>query len=174
MPAVAAPGGGACPRALILRPADLYEHDFYAWTQRQARELGRFAASRPNLPLDLAHLAEEIRDLGKERRDALRGRTTRVIEHLLLLEHSVAREPRRGWTSEIVDFRRDIEERLTRTLRRDLASQLPRLYEQARRGLACKLAAFGEPETAAALPAECPYTLDQVLGDWWPEEREGT
>jgi hypothetical protein len=159
MPAVAAPGGGAYPRALILRPADLYEHDFYAWTQRQARELGRFAASRPNLPLDLAHLAEEIRDLGKERRDALRGRTTRVIEHLLLLEHSVAREPRRGWTSEIVDFRRDIEERLTRTLRR---------------GLACKLAAFGEPETAAALPAECPYTLDQVLGDWWPEEREGT
>jgi hypothetical protein len=148
------------------RPADLHEQDFYAWTQRQARELGRFAASRPNLPLDLAHLAEEIRDLGKERRDTLRGRTTRVIEHLLRLEHSVAREPRRGWTSEIVDSRRDIEERLTKTLRRDLARQLPRLYGQVRRGFRRKLAAFGEPETAEALPAGCPYTLDQVLGDW--------
>jgi hypothetical protein len=155
---------------MTLRPADLYEQDFYAWTQRQARELGRFAASRPNLPLDLAHLAEEIRDLGKERRDALRSWTTRVIEHLLLLEHSAAREPRRGWVGEIVDFRRDIEERLTKALRRDLARQLPRLYVQARRGLVRKLAAFGEPETAAALPAECPYTLAQVLGDRWPEE----
>jgi hypothetical protein len=156
---------------MTLRPADLYEQDFYAWTQRQARELGRFAASRPNLPRDLAHLAEEIRDLGQERRDALRGWATRVIERLLLLEHSAAREPRSGWVGEIVDFRRDIGERLTRTLRRDLARQLPRLYGQARRGLARKLAAFGEPGTAAALPAECPYTLDQVLGDWWPEER---
>jgi Domain of unknown function DUF29 len=155
---------------MTLGPADLYEQDFYAWTQRQARELGRFAASRPNLPLDLAHLAEEIRDLGKERRDALRSWTTHVIERLLLLEHSVAREPRRGWVGEIVDFRRGVGERLTKTLRRDLARQLPRLHAQARRGLARKLAVFGEPETAAALPAECPYTLDQVLGDWWPGE----
>jgi hypothetical protein len=35
--------------------ADLYEDDFYAWTQLQAKELRRFARSRPSLPLDLGH-----------------------------------------------------------------------------------------------------------------------
>jgi hypothetical protein len=151
----------------------LYEEDFYAWTREQAKALRRLAETRPQVEIDFRHLAEEIRDLGKERRDALRGRATRVIEHLPLLEHSAARDPRRcSGVGGIVDFRRDIEERLTKTLRRDLARQLPRLYSQARRGLVRKLAAFSEPEAAAALPAECPYTLDQVLGDWWPEEGE--
>jgi hypothetical protein len=50
---------------------DLYEHDFFAWTRRQSRELRRFARTRPNLPLDLARIAEEIADLGKEQRNAV-------------------------------------------------------------------------------------------------------
>ena len=149
--------------------AELYERDFYAWTQAQARELRRFAASRPNLPLDLPHLAEEIADLGKERRDSLRSWTRRIIQHLLLLEHSPAREPRAHWVSEIVDFREAIADRLTKTLRRDLQRRLPTLYDEAVRGLRRKLEAYGEREAAARLPDACPYTLDQVLGDWWPE-----
>ena len=48
--------------------AELYEDDFFAWTQLQAKKLRRFARTRPNLPIDLAHLAEEIADLGIERR----------------------------------------------------------------------------------------------------------
>ena len=82
--------------------ADLYEDDFYAWTQQQAKELRRFARIRPNLPLDLPHIAEEIADLGTERRNAVRSWTARVIEHLLLSEHSPAQEPPRGRIKEIV------------------------------------------------------------------------
>jgi hypothetical protein len=151
-------------------PGPLYEEDFYAWTQLQARALRRLADSRPNLPLDLAHLTEEIRDLGKEQRNALRSWTTRIIEHLLLLQHSSASEPRRGWIGEIVDFRSEIEERLTPTLRRDLQRQLPVLYERGRRNLLRKLAAHGEPD-APDLPETCPFTLDQLLSDWWPDDR---
>jgi Domain of unknown function DUF29 len=66
--------------------ADLYEDDFYAWVQLQARELRRFARTRPNLPLDLAHIAEEIAGLGKNQRDSMRSWARRIIEHLLLLE----------------------------------------------------------------------------------------
>jgi len=152
-----------------MRAPDLYETDFYAWTQRQARELRRFARSRPNLPLDLEYIAEEIADLGKEQRNDLRSWTTRIIEHLLLLEHSPADEPRRGWTREIINFRREIASRLTPTLRRDLVRQLPRLYESARRGLATELGQFGEAEIAARFPQKCPYSLEQVLGDFWPK-----
>jgi hypothetical protein len=151
------------------RPAaQLYEHDFYAWTQAQAKELRRFARSRPNLPLDLAHIAEEIAGLGVEQRRKLRSWTRRILEHLLLLEHSPARDPRRGWIGEVVSFRREIEDHLSATLRRDLRRHLSRLYEQARSDMVERLRLYGEAEVAARLPERCPYQLDQVLGAFWP------
>ena len=151
-----------------VRTDELYEQDFFAWTRSQARELRRFARTRPNVALDVEHIAEEIADLGTERRDALRSWTTRVIEHLLLLEHSPAKQPRRGWIDEIVNFRSEIGRRLSRTLERDLKRRLPLLYDEARRNLQRKLERYGEPEIVARLPARCPFTLDQVLGDFWP------
>lgn len=92
----------------------------------------------------------------------------RIIEHLLLLQHLTVTDPRRGCISEIVDFRGEIEERLSAALRRDLTRRLPLLYAAARRDVLRKLAVYGEPEPPT-LPEACPFTLDQVLGDWWPE-----
>ena len=149
--------------------SDLYERDFYAWSQAQARELRRFARTRPNVPLDLAHLAEEIADLGKEQRNSVRSWVRRIIEHLLLLEHSPAQDPRPHWIGEIADFRSELADRLSKRLERDLRRQLPRLHEAARRLAARKLSAHGETEAAERLPLTCPYTLEQVIGDWWPE-----
>jgi Domain of unknown function DUF29 len=155
-------------------PKELYEADFFAWTRLQARELRRLARMRPNAALDCAHLAGEIADLGKEQRNALRSWVTRILEHLLLLEHVPAEKPRRGWIDEIIDFRDEIEQRLTVTLRRDLQRQLPRLYERARLRLERKLTLHGEGHVAARLPERCPYSLDQVLGDFWPADRGRT
>lgn len=152
--------------------ADLYEDDFFAWTQLQAKELRRFARSRPNLPLDLPHIAEEIADLGKSLRDSLRSWARRIIEHLLLLEYSPAQEPRRGWTAEIVTLRSEIEDRLTPRLHQDLKRSLPLLYDRARRDLRQKLAPYGEAHIADRFPERCPYTLDQVLADFWPEPKD--
>lgn len=148
---------------------ELYERDFYAWTRQQAKELRRWATIRPDLDLDLPHLAEEIRDLGKEQRNALRSWTVRIIEHLLLLAHSPATEPRRHWAREIAGFRVEIEARITPTLRQDLARQRPFLYDRARRSLVSELDRFGESEIAGRLPEHCPYSLEQILGDWWPD-----
>ena len=148
---------------------ELYEEDLFAWTRSQAKELRRFARSRPNLPLDLAHIAEEIADLGTGRRDALRSWTRRIFEHLLLLEHARATEPRRGWIEEVLHFRSEIEDRLSATLRRALRRQLPRLYERARRDARKRLEIYGEANAGARLPERCPYTLDQALGGFWPD-----
>jgi hypothetical protein len=153
------------------RAEQLYADDFYAWTQLQAKELRRFARTRPNLPLDLAHLAEEIADLGTERRCRTRSWVRRVFEHLLLLEHSPAQEPRRGWIAEVVNFRREIDDHLSATLLRDVKRQFPRLYDEARTDLQKKLRLYGENEPAERLPERCPDTLDQVLGDFWPVPR---
>ena len=139
--------------------------DFFAWTQLQAKGLRRLARARPNVDLDFAHIAREIADLGKEQRNALRSWTLRIIQHMLLLEHSHARAPRRAWTREVLNFRYEIELRLTPTLRRDLERRLPRLYEKARRTLAAELEAYDEADIATRLPDACPYTLDQVLDD---------
>jgi hypothetical protein len=106
--------------------------------------------------------------LGTERRSRIRSWARRIIEHLLMLEHSPAQDPRRGWTVEIVNFRREISDHLTGSLRRDLKRQLPRLYDEVRDDLPKKLAPFGEGRIAERLPERCPYTLDQVLGDFWP------
>lgn len=68
-------------------PADTrYERDFYAWTQREARALPAFAPLRPNVPPDLPHITLEIQGLGEEQRNALRGWTARIMEHLLLFD----------------------------------------------------------------------------------------
>jgi hypothetical protein len=151
----------------------LYDTDFFAWTQRQAREIRRFARLRPNVALDLRNIAAEIADLGHERRDALRSWTRRIIEHLLLLQYSPARGSREGWIDEVEIFRDDIEERLTASLRRDLQRQLPRLYARARARAVGKLERFGEEKAAARLPQICPYTLDEILADFWPPHASG-
>jgi hypothetical protein len=147
--------------------ARLYDDDFYAWTQLQARELKRFAETRPNLALDLPHLAEEIRDLGKEQRNVVRSLVRQVLVHFLLLELSPAQEPRNSWIEEILAARAEIDDRLTETLKHDLKRRLPKLYEQARARAKLKL----QQHDQTAEPAgHCPYTLTQVLdADWYPD-----
>ena len=106
--------------------------------------------------------------MGIEQRRRLRSWTRRIIEHLLLLEHSPARDPRRGWIDEIVTFRREVDDHLSATLRRDLRRHLPRLYDQARSDMMERLRLYGERDVAGHLPERCPYSLDQVLGTFWP------
>ena len=146
-------------------PAErLYDEDFFAWTQLQARELRRFGRTRRNVALDVRHIAEEIAELGTERRDLLRSWTARIIEHLLLLEGSPAKAPRRGWIDEVVNFRSGIDRRLTRSLRRDLGVWSREMLYAGAGGLGRKLERDGEAESGARLPERCPWTLDQTLG----------
>ncbi len=71
-----------------------------------------------------------------------------------------------------MNFRGDIERRLTRSLRRDLERHRELLYAEARRNLQRKLERYGEAEVGARLPESCPWTLDQILGDFWPPVNE--
>lgn len=157
-----------------LDPSELHERDFYAWTRQQARELRRLRRLRANTPLDLAHLAEEIEDLGNEVRHAVESQLERLVEHLSKLEHSALGAPRRGWAVSVSNARHEIERRLTPTLRRAIERRLPTLYAHARRTARLALLDHPEPEAAAALPETCPYTLDQLLDeDWYPSNRHG-
>ena len=151
------------------RPEQLYETDFYAWTQAQAKELRRFAKTRPNLPLDLGHIALEIEDLGMSERSAVVS-FVRLIHPALPARDRIRRPPdqRHHWLDEVDEFRSQIEDKLTPTIRRDVEAELDAIYGRARRNVTRKMRRYGEAAAAAALPEACPYTLEQILGDWEP------
>jgi len=150
------------------KTAELYEADFAAWAEQQARLL----QERRFDELDLDHLIEEVADLATNQRHTVLSRARRILQHFLKLEYSPATWPRRGWKETIVTQRTDLEERLTATLRRDLEGGLADTYVRARRDAARDLKQDRVAERD--LPTECPYTLDQILDpDWLPDNRHG-
>ncbi len=160
---------------MATRKQDLYDRDFFAWTQDQAAALRRLASERWNGPLDLSRLAEEVEDLGKAERNALFSRIERLIEHLLKLDHATASRPRRQWIVSVDAARRGLDRHLTPTLLKDLEAALPDLYRRERKRTARKLRLFDDPSAADALPETCPYTLTQLLDeDWLPEGGQGS
>jgi len=145
--------------------AELYRSDFYLWALEQARLL---RAERFH-EVDLEHLAEEVEGLAAANWNAVRSHARNIIEHLLKLQYSPAQEPRNAWRHTVRMQRQQLEDVLTPTLRRDLENDLGRQYARTRRVLDATLRDYGEHRAADALPAECPYTLDEILGDWLPE-----
>jgi hypothetical protein len=147
----------------------LYEQDFYAWTQQQAELLRRLPAIGNEI--DLEHIAEEIEDLGRSDLRAARSLCQHIIEHFLKLEYSELDEPADHWRDEIVEWRLELEQILTRSIEAKL--NLPSLYKTALR-LVRRLER-DVPGLMSRIPAECPYTLEQIVGaggeDWFPPPR---
>ncbi len=151
-----------------MTPADgsRYDEDFYAWTQEQAELLRRIRPADNRLDAEL--IAEEIEDLGKSELHACQSLCEYIIEHLLELEYSGLAEPARHWRQEIVEWRLQLERKLTRSIVAKL--NLDERYRNALR----LLRSFDEeaPGLTAQIPAECPYSLDQIVGsrgeDWFP------
>ena len=54
---------------MATKAADLYDEDFYAWTQQQAEALRTHF--KGDNRLDVEHLAEEVEDLGKSELQAV-------------------------------------------------------------------------------------------------------
>lgn len=144
-----------------------YEDDFYAWTQHQAEVLRTMPVSDNRF--DREHVAEEIEDLGKSERDAVRSHIRRIIEHFLKLAYSPAQAPRFDWMHSISDARAALEDKMSPTLRRDVEVTLERLYAGACRSAALALRTYGEGEAARGFPEKCPYSLDEICQeDWYP------
>src|SRR5215470_13471834 len=99
-----------------------YEDDFYAWTQYQAEVLRTMAVADNRF--DRENVAEEIEDLGRSERDAVRSQVRRIIEHLLKLAYSPAQQPRFDWMASIAEARATLGDKITPTLRRDAENLL--------------------------------------------------
>jgi hypothetical protein len=64
---------------MMASKMDLYNHDFYAWTQQQAALL----RDEKTQALDYANLAEEIESLGRSDKRELGNRRQILVRHLL-------------------------------------------------------------------------------------------
>ena len=149
-----------------------YEDDFYAWTQYQAEVLRTLPTADTRFDRD--NLVEEIESLGRSERDAVRSQVRRVLVHFLKLAYSPARDPRFDWMDSIADARAELADKLSSSLMRDVEERLPRLYTEGRKRAELQLQRYGEHAAARSLPAECPYTIDQILAeDWYPEPADG-
>jgi hypothetical protein len=151
----------------------LYDEDFVAWTEQQARALRAAGRSGSNEPLDWQNLAEEIEDLGKSNRRELRSQILRILRHLIKLQFSPALDPRRGWYESIVDARSEIELLLrdSPSLRRQISRMAADEIDSAIKLAIFELDKFGERDagTTAALQS-ARYTPEQIMGDWFPRE----
>ena len=144
---------------MATEAAELYDEDFYAWTQQQAQALR--AHFRGDNRLDVEHLAEEVEDLGKSELHAVESYVENVIEHLLKLDYSGWVDARNHWRAEVDAFRASIERKITPRIRQQVETELVALYERARRASARSLHQR-EPDFVRRLPKRCPYDWETI------------
>jgi hypothetical protein len=141
----------------------LYERDFYAWTQEQAALLrsGRLEQ------LDTEHLAEEIEALGRQERRELVNRLGILLGHLLKWQFQPQLRGK-SWQATIIEQRQDIQELIAESpsLKSYLAEAMEKAY---RKGLL--LVVRETPLSLQDLPDQCPYTFEQVMDpSFYPEK----
>ncbi|PZD73091.1 hypothetical protein C1752_02832 [Acaryochloris thomasi RCC1774] len=140
----------------------IYETDFVEWVDRAAELLkqGNFSE------LDIEHLVEEVEDLGRSQRQALKSNLRILLIHLLKWQYQSDKRSS-SWISTVNEHRDRIYDLLedSPSLRNRLLEDFAKTYTQAR-----KRAASETGLDISKFPAECLYAPEQVLDDeYWPE-----
>jgi Domain of unknown function DUF29 len=145
------------------RKTNLYETDFYAWTQQQANLLRH----QQWYQLDLSNLIEEIESLGRKERQELRNRLSRLIGHLLKWEYQPTQRSR-SWLATIRIQRRETLKLLNEnpSLQSYLEAAMQEAYENAR-----DLASAETNLPFATFPQQYSYVLAEILNEnFYPGE----
>jgi Domain of unknown function DUF29 len=140
----------------------LYDQDFYAWTNEQA---GLLRAGRLS-EADVEHIAEEIENMGKSEKRELVSRLRVLLLHLLKWQYQPSRRGK-SWKASIINTRDELEVHLADnpSLKSFIPVALTQAYRYAVRD--------AEVETGFALstfPQSCPWTDSEIMDpDFWPD-----
>lgn len=143
------------PARVKPAPAARYDEDFFAWTQEQAALL----RTRRFSSIDIENIAEELESLGRSEKKEIRSRMTVLLTHLLKWGYQASKRSN-SWRATLASQRKELRRELTDSpsLRSYPATVLSDLYETAR------LDASGETGLPLeTFPAECPFTIEQIL-----------
>jgi hypothetical protein len=140
----------------------LYERDFNLWVEEQVALLAEGAFER----LDVANLMEEIADMARSQKRAIRSDLVVLLTHLLKWQHQASQRST-GWAGSIVEHRRRIGDQIedSPSLAGYPGEVLERCYRAAREQAAAEtgLPKSRFPETSA-------YTVEQALdSDFLPD-----
>jgi hypothetical protein len=143
--------------------SDLYEHDFFQWTQTTAALIRQGTWHE----VDPESIAEEIESLGKRDRRELESRLEVLTMHWLKWRYQPeGREESRRWYDTILAQRGQIRRLLndSPSLRPWVATLLEQRYARARRR------AMGDTQLPESMFSQtCPWTMAQLLDDdFWP------
>jgi hypothetical protein len=143
---------------------ELYELDFFEWTQRNAELLKQGCLESADIP----HIAEELADMGQRDRREVRSYLTRLMMHLLKWQFQPGQRSG-SWAVSIDDSRDELGYIFEQSpsLRLFSTQAVTGLYPAARRKASRET---GLPQSA--FPTECPYSLDQLLDYDFPPPDE--
>ena len=135
----------------------LYDRDFYAWTQEQARLIKEKAIDQ----LDLVHLLDEVESMGASERRELVNSLTILLMHLLKWKYQPSRRGM-SWELTIREQRLEVKDVLFDN------PSLKSLIDQAVVNSYSKAILKAAKETRLspnAFPTCCEWTINQVLDD---------
>ncbi len=154
----------------MLTPSELYDQDFYTWTQHNLilLQTGRLQE------LDVEHLIEELNEMGNSQRHELENHLVILLAHLLKWQFQYAKLniqwqefTGQSWRSTIIEQRNRIRKRLQRSpgLKAKLESIIQEAYQDAR-----ELAAEESGLPLTKFPSICPYTWNQIIAkEFYPQ-----
>jgi hypothetical protein len=134
---------------------DSYKDDFYKWTKTQASFLKKGEFSK----LDLDHIIEEIEDLAKSERKALKNQMIRLLMHLLKINYQPQKHTK-SWDKSIANARLEIEIIIEESP--SLKRELPAIFEEAYL-YARKKAHIETGLDIKTFPINCPWTLKEIM-----------
>jgi hypothetical protein len=136
----------------------LYEIDDSLWLEETIELL----KNKQFEQLDLENLIEELEDLGSEKKNAVESLLDQIIRHSLLCQYWTEESQNiNHWRTEIINFRLQIERRLTTNIRNYLLIRLSKIYRGSLKYVNQKT------QFNVNFPQECPYTLEQLLDENW-------
>ena len=148
-----------------IRANELYQTDFYSWTQEQARLL----RERRFDDLDLDNLVDEVASVGASEKREIRRRLKVLIAHLLKWRFQPGLRGN-SWRRTIRQQRDTIADivETSPSLRSYVLQAIPAAYNGA--------TVTAAEETGLAIgifPAECPFDADEILNpEFFPENHE--
>ncbi len=142
--------------ATSAAPAPGYDTDYYGWVREQVALLQAGALDR----IDAANIAEELSDMAKAEFRAWRSALRIVLVHMLKWDHQPSLRSR-SWVVSIRSHRR-----MFKNILDENPSLKPRRAEALRMAYADAVddAVLETGLPTRTFPADCPYTMDDVLG----------
>ncbi len=139
-------------------PDDLYEHDILTWSERQAELLRRVANGERVNDIDWPHVIEEIADVGISELNAVRSLAGQMMIHLVKIHLFPTDTARVHWHQELDAFIDSVKDRYATSMRQRIDIQP--IWDRAKP----RMAKYYASDTGiAALPSDCPWTLDELL-----------